>query len=396
MLAWLRQTVAITLLNLRTVPQRLGSSTVAVVGIAGVVIVFVAVLSIGEGFRATLNAAGSPDRAIVMRSGADSEMMSVLIGPDLDQIKQAPGLARDGTRPLASSELFVVIDVNKISTGTAANVPLRGVDPTAMRVHDEVKIVDGRPFQFGTSEAMVGRAAVAQFEGLAVGSSIRSGETTWSIVGMFESNGSVAETELWCDAAVLQGAYRRGNSFQSSLVRLDSPQSFDAFKDTLTRNPTLNVSVQREQQYYAEQSRTMSQLITTLGYGIAALMGFAAVFGAILTMYTAVATRARQIATLRALGFNQVSVVISVLAESMALAAIGGVLGGLAAYAAFNGYQTATMNWQSFSQVAFRFAVTPSLLAQGLSYALVMGLLGGVFPAIRAARLPIPLALREP
>jgi putative ABC transport system permease protein len=212
---------------------------------------------------------------------------------------------------------------------------------------------------------------------------------------MFESNGSVAETELWCDAAVLQGAYRRGNSFQSSLVRLASPASFETFKDFLTKDPALNVSVQREPEYYAEQSRTMNQLITTLGYGIATLMGFAAVFGAVLTMYTAVATRAREIATLRALGFNRISVVASVLIESLALAAVGGLIGGLAAYAAFNGYQTATMNWQTFSQVAFTFAVTPSLLTQGLFYALAMGLVGGAFPAIRAARLPIPVALRE-
>jgi putative ABC transport system permease protein len=395
-MTWLRQTLAVTLLNLRTVPQRLGSSAVASVGIAGVVIVFVAVLSIGEGFRATLNAAGSPDRAIVLRSGADSEMMSVLVGPDIDQIKQAPGIARDGSRPLASSELFVVIDVNKISTGTSANVPLRGVDQTAFAVHTELKVVEGRPFEFGTTEVIVGRAAVSQFEGLTVGSRLRSGETTWLIVGLFEANGSVAETELWCDAAVLQGSYRRGNSFQSSLVRLDSAASFDGFKDALTRNPTLNVSVQREQQYYAEQSRAMNNLITTLGYGIAALMGFAAVFGAVLTMYTAVATRAREIATLRALGFNRTSVVVSVLTESIALAALGGLAGGLLAYAAFNGYQTATMNWQTFSQVAFKFAVTPALLAQGLVYALAMGLIGGLMPAIRAARLPIPVALREP
>ena len=391
----LRQIAAVTLLNLRTIPQRLGSSAVAVLGIAGVVVVLVAVLSIAEGFFAAMHSAGSPTRALIMRSGSDSEMTSGLGGPETDIIKQAPGIARDGQRAVASAELFVIIDLPKKSTGTDANVPLRGIEPAALQVRDEVKIVEGRPLQFGTNEVVVGRAASRLFSGLDVGSEIKSGQNIWKVVGIFEAGGSVAETEIWCDARTLQGAYRRGNSFQSVLVKMPSSQSFDELKNWLTSNPQVNVAVRREEEYYAAQSRALTTVIRTIGFAIAGLMGIGAIFGAILTMYTAVATRAREIATLRALGFNSVAVVISVLAESLGLAAMGGVLGGLAAYAAFNGYQTSTINFQTFSQVAFAFRVTPSLLLLGLAYALLMGLVGGLMPAIRAARLPISSALRE-
>jgi putative ABC transport system permease protein len=392
---WIAQTLAVTALNLRTIPQRVGSSVVAIVGIAGVVIVLVSVLSIASGFTTAMQVSGSPSRALVMRSGADSEMTSGLSGPEVDVIKQAPGLRRDGQTALASAELFVIIDIPKISTNTPANVPMRGIDRTTLGVRDEVSIVEGRMLEFGTNEVVVGRGARGQFAGLTVGNELRSGQNVWRIVGVFEADGGVGETEIWCDVRVLQSAYRRGNTYQIVLARLDSLDGFDTFRDWLTANPQVNVQVRRETDYYAGQSRALSSLIEGVGFGIAALMGIGAVFGAILTMYTAVSTRSREIATLRALGFNATSVVVSVLAESLALAALGGALGGLAAYLAFNGYQTSTMNFQTFSQVAFAFHVTPRLLGLGLVYALAMGLLGGLFPAIRAARLPIPSALRE-
>jgi putative ABC transport system permease protein len=382
MLRWMSQTLAVASLSVRTIPQRASSSAVAMVGIAGVVIVFVAVLSIGEGFRAAMADAGAPDRAVVMRSGADSEMTSTLGGDDADVVKQAPGLLRVANRPMASAELYVLVDLNKRSTGTPANVPLRGVGAEALDVRNEVKII-------------VGRAANRQFAGVDLGSEFTSGNLKLRIVGVFESNGSAGETEIWCDSHLIQGIYERGNSYQSVLAKLDSPAAFDTFKNWLTTNPQLNVQVLRESDYYAQQSQVMSGLIRGIGYTIAVLMGIGAVFGAILTMYTAVSTRTREIATLRALGFNTASVLISVLAESLALAAIGGLAGGLTAYFAFNGYQTSTMNFQTFSQVAFAFAVTRSLLIQGLSYALIMGLVGGLMPAIKAARLPIATALRE-
>jgi putative ABC transport system permease protein len=395
MFRWMGQTLAITALNLKTIPQRLSSSAVAVVGIAGVVVVFVSVLSIAAGFTAAMTGSGSPSRALVMRSGADSEMTSGLGGPEVDVIKQAPGLRRNGQSTLGSAELFVIIDLPKKSTNTAANVPMRGIEPTTMQVRDEASIVEGRMFQFGTNEVIVGRGASAQFAGLNLGNEIRSGQNTWKVVGVFEADGGVAETEIWMDSKVLQGAYRRGNSYQTLLARLDSSESFDTFRDWLTSNPQVNVQVRRETEYYAQQSQALNSLIRGIGFGIAGLMGIGAVFGAILTMYTAVSTRSREIATLRALGFNATSVVVSVLAESLALGAIGGVIGGVGAYLAFNGYQTSTMNFQTFSQVAFAFRVTPELLITGLIYSLIMGLVGGLFPAVRAARLPIPSALRE-
>ena len=395
MFNWLAQTFAVSSLSIRTISQRLSSSAVAVVGIAGVVIVFVAVLSIAEGFRAAMTEAGSPSRAVVMRSGADSEMTSAIGGPDVDVIRQAPGIRLEGNRPLVAADLYVIVDLNKRSSGTPANVPLRGIEPAALQVRDEIKIVDGRTFRFGTNEAVVGRSANRQFAGVDVGSEFRSGELTLKIVGQFTSGGSVAETEIWCDSRLIQGVYRRGNSYQSVLARLESPASFDTFRNWLTTNPQLNLQVRRETEYYAAQSTVMTSLIRGIGYTIAALMGIGAIFGAILTMYTAVATRTREIATLRALGFNTASVLVSVLAESFALAVLGGLAGGAAAYLAFNGYETSTMNFQTFSQVAFAFAVTPSLLVQGLVYALAMGLVGGLLPAIRAARLPISAALRE-
>jgi putative ABC transport system permease protein len=322
-------------------------------------------------------------------------MTSGLGGNQTTIIKEAPGLRRDGQTALASAELFVIIDLPKRSTGTAANVPMRGVEPAAFQVRDEVKIIDGRAFQFGTNEVIVGRGASGQFAGLMVGDTVRSGKATWQVVGVFEAGGGVAETEVWVDARVLQGIYNRGNSYQTVLARLESSESFDTFRDWLITNPQLNVQVRRETEYYAEQSRALSGLIRGVGFGIAGLMGVGAIFGAILTMYTAVSTRSREIATLRALGFNTTSVIVSVIVESLALGAIGGVIGGLGAYFGFNGYQTSTINFQTFSQVAFAFRVTPELLVTGLIYSLAIGLIGGLLPALKAARLPIPTALRE-
>ena len=393
---WLRQTFAIMLLNLRTIPARLSSSFVAIVGIAGGVVVFVSVLSIASGFSAAMQGSGSRGRALVMRSGADSELTSGLSGAEVDIVRQAPGLARDGQVGLASAELYVIIDLpKKSSPGSSANVPMRGIEPTGMTVRPEVSIVEGRMFRFGTNEVIAGRGANGQFMNLAVGDVVVSGQNRWEVVGLFASNGGVAETEVWCDARTLQGAYRRGNSYQSLLAQLESPDAFDTFRDWLTSNPQLNFSIRRENEYYAGQSQTLTRLIQTVGVAIAGLMGIGAVFGAILTMYTAVATRSREIATLRSLGFDTSSVVVSVLVESMALGAIGGISGGGAAYLGFNGYQTSTINFQTFSQVAFAFRVTPDLLGLGLFYALAIGAIGGLLPALRAARLPIPSALRE-
>ena len=394
-MTFFKQAFTVVLIGIYTIPQRLSSAGVAVIGIAGVVVVLVGVLSIAAGFEKAMVNAGQPDRAIVMRQGSDSELSSGIGGPEVDIIKQAAGIQRNGAVSVASAEMFVVVDVNRRSTNTGSNVPLRGVDNTLLAVRSEVKIVEGRMLAFGTNEVIVGRAASEQFSGLRVGDTYTSGKTQWPVVGIFDANGAASETEIWCDVRALQGAFRRGNSYQSVLAKLESPASFDAFKDWLSSNPQVDVDVKRESDYYREQSRTLIGLVQGIGWGVAGLMGLGAIIGAVLTMYSAVVARTREIATLRALGFGAFPVLLSIVGESMVLALAGGVLGGALAYVGFNGIQTSTMNWQTFSQVAFGFAVTPALLVQGLFYALIMGFLGGIIPAIRAARLPISKALRE-
>jgi putative ABC transport system permease protein len=392
---WWKQTTAVTLLNLRMLKERKGSSIAASFGIAGVVAVFVAILSIGVGFSRTMANSGAPDTAIILRSGSDSEMMSGLRHDDTKIIADAPGIQRSAEGPIASAELYVIVDLPKRSTGTAANVPLRGVQPAAFAVRDKVKIVEGRSFAPGKNEILAGKAAAAQYSGLDLGSTLRWGENTWTVVGIFSAAGTLADSELWCDAAVLQPAYRRGDTFQSVHAKLTSPEAFTAFKDALTTDPRLDVKVVRESDFYAQQSQAISSIITFLGGFIAILMAIGATFGALNTMYTAVASRTREIATLRALGFSAGPVVVSVLVESLALAAAGGLVGALLAYLVFNGYRASTINFQSFSQVGFTFAVTPPLIVGGMFIALFMGFLGGLFPAIRAARQPVVTALRE-
>jgi putative ABC transport system permease protein len=290
--------------------------------------------------------------------------------------------------------VFVIVDVPKRSTGTGANVPLRGVEPAAFAVRPQVEIVQGRTFEPGRNEVIVGHAAAREFAGLEVGNTLHWGENVWTVVGIFRAGGSPYETEIWADGRVLQPAYRRTN-FQSVYATLTSDDAFQRFKDALTSDPRLEVDVTREADFYAAQSQVLRDLIRTLGNAIALLMAIGATFGALNTMYSAVAARGREIATLRALGFQGGAVLVSVMAESLALALIGGLIGGGLAYVVANGYQTATMNFQSFSQVAFQLTVTPRLLLGGIVYALAMGFWGGIFPAIRAVRTPIALGLRQ-
>jgi putative ABC transport system permease protein len=391
----LSQIIAVTGVNLRSIGQRLGSSAVAIVGIAGVIVVFLGVLSIGEGFRKAMADVGDPQTVMVMRAGSDTEMTSGLGGDTVRLVLDTPGIARDESGPIASPELFVIVGHPSKKDPSDANVPLRGVSSAALKVRPTVKIIQGRMFTAGTNEIVVGHAASNQFAGLSVGSSTHWGQNTWQVVGIFDAQGSAAESEIWCDAKVLQGAYRRGNSYQSVYARLERVEGFQAFKDALTANPQLSVTAIREPDYYAAQSEVLHTIIRTIGIIVAGLMGIGAVFGAVNTMYTAVASRTREIATLRALGFPSFPVVFSVLTEAIVLALIGCAIGGAAAWLAFDGYQTSTMNFQSFSQVAFTFAVTPALLLEALVYSVAMGLLGGLFPAWRAARLPVVTALRE-
>jgi len=392
---WLSQVVSVSKFGLLSIPQRRGSVAAAVFGIAGVVSVLVGVLSMGVGFRKALTSSASPDAAIVLRSGADSEMVSGFLRESTRVIADAPGVARNQDGPLASAELFVIINLPKRSTGTDANVPMRGVERPALKVRDKLKLEEGRMFEWGQNEIIVGVGAAREFSGLELGGKLHVGQHDWPIVGIFSAGGGSAESEIWTDATVLQGAYNRGDTFQSVYVKLISPGSFPEFKDSLTTDPRLTVKVLRQLEYYAEQSTAVNRLINTLGYLIAALMAIGAVFGALNTMYSSVAARTREIATLRALGFGSGAVVVSVMIESLALAVFGGVLGAGLAYITFNGLHTSTMNWNSFSQITFAFAVTPELLAQGVVWAVFIGLIGGLFPALHGARLPIAAALRE-
>lgn len=393
---WFAQVAALIGFSLRSLPARIGAALAAIFGIAGVVAVLVGVLSIGAGFHKVMADTGSPDTAIVLRSGADSEMTSVLVGADADVIATAAGVARAGDKALASPELFVVVDLPKRSTGTPANVPFRGVKAEAFAVRPELKIIEGRPFAWGRNEVIVGRAAQSQFANTELGTKLHLGQNIWEVVGIFEAKGGISESELWADAAVLGPAYRRGNSYQTVMVKLASAGTFQQFKDSLTADPRVSLRIERETDYYAAQSRTLRFLVTGLAVVICGLMGLGALFGALNTMYTAVAARSREIATLEAIGFGGMAVMVSVLTEALLLALAGGLLGAIGAWLAFDGYKTATMNWQTFSQVAFAFSVTPALMGGAILYALVIGAVGGLFPAIRAARLPVSLALREP
>jgi putative ABC transport system permease protein len=389
------QIFAITSMNLRNVSERLTSSVVALVGIAGVVMVLIGVLSISAGFRAVLTLSGARDVAIVLRSGATDEMGSGLTLEQTKVIADSKSIARDAQGSIASPELYVIVDIPLKRTVTAANVPLRGVGPQAPQLRQNFRIVEGRNFTPGTFEIIAGRGASQQFAGLTVGNKLRWGTTDWTVVGIFEDRGSVAESEVWTDATVLQGAYNRGTTYQSMRVKLTSPEAYSSFKDALTTDPRLSVRMFTEREYYERQSRTLIALVSTIGTVIAVLMGLGAVFAALNTMYSAVSTRTREIATLRALGFGAAPVIISVLTEALLIGLVGGVLGALISYFAFNGVRASTMNFTTFSQITFAFTVTPTVLVLGLVYALILGFVGGLLPSLRAARLPITTGLRE-
>ena len=391
----IRQIVAVTVLNLRNLPQRIAASVVAVIGVGAVVMVFAAVLSMATGFERTMLAAGADDTAVILRSGSTAELNSGLSNEQALIIANAPGVLKDGDRAVVSAELYVIVDLKKKATDSEANVPFRGVQENAFAVRNNIGIVEGRMFEPGKNEIIVGRAAQQEFQGLELDSVIRFGKSEWSVVGVFEAAGGVVESELWTDVRVLQGAYRRGNSFQSVRVRLESAASIEALREALDADPRIDPDVTTEREYYAKQSQALSTFIKVLGYPLTILMSIGAIFGALNTMYSSVSVRGKEIATLRALGFGPLPVMVSTIIESTLLALVGGLIGSIAAFLLFNGFQVSTLNFANFSQVVFDFAVTPDLIRQGLTAALVIGVVGGLFPAIRAARMPVALALRE-
>jgi putative ABC transport system permease protein len=382
--------------NLRSAAARWPSALVSVLSIAGTVGVFVAMLAMARGFQTTLISSGSQENAMILRAGADSEMVSAISLDEVRTIGDAPEVARGGAgAALVSPEVVVVAAFKLASSGTDANVQVRGVSPLALEVRAHVRVAEGRFFRPGLAELVVGRNAASIYRGLSLGDAVDFGGQEWQVVGIMDAGGSAFDSELWCDAAVLNQVFDRPeNIYQSVTARLGSSDAFTAFKDRLTADPRLTVQVEREAAYYARQSRVVTTLIRVLGFLVAAVMAVGAVFGALNTMYSAVAARSREIATMRALGFGSGSVVLSFVLESLLIAAIGGALGCVAVLP-LNGFTTGTINWQTFSHLAFAFRVTPDLMLAGLAFALLMGFAGGVFPALRAARMSVARALRE-
>ncbi len=387
-----RQVREIVLMNLRSIPQRMGASLVIVIGIGGVVGVLIAMLSMSAGLGKTLNATGDPNRAIILRGGSNGELASFLDRASATLIKQDPAIARDrDSLPMASGEIIVITEVPRRGDTSGANVSLRGVEPKGFGLRPDLKIVEGRRFKPGLREIMVGAGAYQQFSGLEIGQKLKFRGSYWTIVGRFAS-GDAHDSELWTDLETAQSAFGR-SGVSSVLVRMTSRDAFDALKQRLTTNPQLNVDVKTERDYFSSQSSGLTSQIGFLTTIVAAIMAFGALFGALNTMYSAVSTRTQEIGTLRALGFGAAPVIASVMAEAMVLSLAGGLLGAGIAYFLFNGYSVSTLGG-NFTQIAFNFAVTPALVIKGLVWALTIGFLGGLAPALRAARLPVTQALR--
>ncbi|SYZ54893.1 ABC transporter permease [Xanthomonas arboricola pv. juglandis] len=397
--AWLlatrsgRLSLAAARIGIATLPQRWGASSVIVVGIAGVVGVLVAMLAMGQGFQATLNSTGDDTTAIVLRGGSQAETNSVITRELVPLISSLPGIAADARgRPLLSPELSQVVNIASKSDGTDVNAQVRGVGEQAWAVHAKVRLVQGRRFTTGLREIVVGKGALSQFRGLELGRTLTLGSQQWTVVGVFAS-GDAHDSELWTDAQTLATTYNR-SAYQSISVRTTGKAGFSQFKTAMAADPRLKLDVETTRAYYGKQGGGLNRLISVLGTVIGAIMAVGAVFGALNTMYAAVATRAREIATMRAIGFRGTPVIMALMLETMLLALLGGLLGGLIAWAIFNGYSVSTLG-SNFSQIVFQFKVSPELLWSGLKWALGIGLVGGLFPALRAARLPITTALRE-
>jgi putative ABC transport system permease protein len=388
------QISAVTVMNVRSLPQRMGTSSVIVVGIAGVVAVFVSVLAMSTGIVKTLTNSGRDDRAIVVRTGSSSELTSNLQHDAGLTIADAPGVRRGGDgKPLASAEGVRIVNLVR-TDGLEANAPIRGITQQGLAMRTEFKLIEGRMFTPGVNELLIGRAAQRIYRDSQVGQVLDVNDATWTIVGVFESGGDSHESELLTDANTSNSAFRRGNSFQSMTVQLDSAEAYDKFRDSVTTNPSLQVEVKREREFYQAQTQTISNILSIVAYVVGGIMAVGALFGALNALYSAVSTRAREIATLRAIGFGATAVVVSVFVEALLLALLGGLIGAAIAWLVFNGHAVNTSGGGLGGQLVFDLTVTPELVAIGVIGACALGLLGGFLPAIRAARLPIATALR--
>jgi putative ABC transport system permease protein len=388
-----KQLFAVSLMSLQTLPQRLGASSVIVIGIAGVVAVLVSVLAMAAGFRHTVADSGRPDRVIILRGGSDAELNSSLTRSDLDTIANAPGLAKDSDgKALLSAELITVVNTPRIDTGLDSNVTLRGVGLQVQKVRPELKIVDGRMFRPAVRELIAGAGAAKQFRGLTTGSVLHLRNADWTVTGVFTTNGDIHESELLADVDTVGSSLER-SGYSSAVGMLTSAGEFATFKDALTTDPQLKVDVEREPEYYAAQSKQLTQVINVVGNTVAIIMAIGAMFGALNSMYAAVDARSLEIATLRAIGFGALPVLLSVMIEALVLSLIGGLLGAGLAWLFFNGHTVSTLGG-AFAQVVFQVTVTTTLIVTGLVWACAIGLLGGLFPALRSARLPVAEALR--
>ena len=383
----IKQILKISLVNLRNLPSRFGISSVVVVGIGGVVGVLVAILAMASGFESALSSGASSDRVIVLRDGSTDEMASSIGPEEIALIEILPGVAAH------SPELYTVVDVPKMDTGTYANLIARGVGAGAFEVRPEIEIVEGRNFVPGRTEIIAGVKAASEFRGLAVGSEVSLRDSTWQVVGHFEAAGSAYESEIWLDFPAALNAFRRFSA-TSLRIRLDSPADFDVLSEAIEAESRLQVQVISEPSFMEGQSVVLRQIIRSFGYAVAVIMAIGALFAALNTMYTAVSTRTIEIATLRAIGFSSVPIVISVMIEAVILALMGGALGALFSYIVFNGFTVATLNPAAFSQVAFDFNVSTEIIYLGMTWAVVIGFFGGLLPALSAAFIPITTALR--
>ncbi len=380
--------------NMASLWSRRRSAAMTMIGFAGVVAVFIAVLSIQSGFENASRATGGVGVAMVMHSGAQTEISSLLRRSDIHIIESAPGIVRTNKGPIVAPEVLVVVNVPKKGTMIEATVLLRGIHSNTLAVREGITLVQGRMFAPGLHEVIVGRGASGVFKGLGVGDTLRWGRHEWTIVGIFAANGSIHESEIWADGNVLRTAYDRGNTYQAVYARLESADAFAIFQQALETDSRLSVSVREEDDYYREQGKFQSEFIATTGTMIALLMAAGAVFGAMNMMDSTVATRRWEIGVLRAIGFDRWAVLWAVLIESILLALAGGAIGGLLTWLILNGYQVSTLSFESFNQIVFAFAVTQDLLLKGITLAILMGFIGGLPSALAAARAPIVADLR--
>ncbi len=390
----LSQIFAITGINIRSIPERWASSFVIIIGLAGVVAVFTALLAMATGFEQTLKATGRSDAVIIMRGGSDAELNSGLDRTQTDLIEQGAGIRTNADgRPEASAEMLVIAElIRKGDVKGGANITVRGVEPAAFTLRPQLKIISGRTFTPGLRELIVGSGVLKQFQGADVGKVVRMRGSDWTVVGVFQS-GDAHDSELWTDINVARSTFGRSGS-SSVLAALDGADGFDRLKASLAADPRLSVDVVRERDYFSGQTKQFRQTIGFLAGIVTIIMGLGAIFAALNSMYAAVAARGKEIATLRAIGFGGTPVLASVMIEALLLALLGGVLGALIAYLLFNNLSVSTLG-QNFTQVVFDFKVTPQLVGRGLIIAVVIGMVGGFLPAIRAARMSVTTGLRE-